>query len=646
MTVPGQTAANYALTRDAAGNIVTRAETVAGVRHDYAYSYDTLGRLTQVTKDGTVVEAYTYAGPHNARTSETNSLRGLASRVYAYDTEDHLTSAGNTTFTYDKDGFLATKTVGSQTTGYQYSSRGELSRVDLPTGTVVEYVHDPLGRRIAKKVGGTIVEKYLWQGRTRLLAVNDGSGSLKQRFEYADGRLPVAMTKGNVRYFLVYDQVGTLRAVTDGSGGVVKTVEYDSFGNVIADSAPTFAVPFGFAGGLFNTDTGLTRFGFRDYDTDVGRWTAKAPILFEGGDTDLYGYVVENPENGVDPEGTQKKTPCDPLNYIPGGGGGGGLSIGAPGGPSPSYGSSRIPGSSAPRASVPPKVYGVRDSVSPKGTPPEGYKGGRTFENDGRGGGQVLPGTDSEGNAVKYEEYDVNPYQKGIDRKQERIVIGSDGQSYYTSDHYMTFTIMKRVKLAWPASAKGLYMTNGIGFNDFKKILSTATLPYFLIAEGDVYAISDVTRKIIYDLNWSIDLRKVHGDRMKSLDDVFNEFSTAYQFPEYFGCNWDAFNECINDLDWINANAFAMLLLNFDSMMTNCELYNIQILIKILNNTCLNWKNGSEDGFQKSDTPFHIIFHSNTSQDDVYKQLFSTKSFEFLKINMTDCMQKYKLPLP
>lgn len=195
-------------------------------------------------------------------------------------------------------------------------------------------------------------------------------------------------------------------------------------------------------------------------------------------------------------------------------------------------------------------------------------------------------------------------------------------------------------------SVKELHMVNDIRFDDFKKILSAATGPYFLTAEGDAHAISDVTRKVIYDLSWSIDLRKVHGDRIKSLDDIFNEFSAVYQFPEYFGCNWDAFDECMNDLDWINSNAFAMLLLNFDSMVTNCEPHNIQVLIKILNNTCLNWKNGSEDGFQKRDTPFHIIFHSNTSYDGVYRQLFCAKGFEFLKINMIDCLQKYKLSSP
>ncbi|WP_082139893.1 RHS repeat-associated core domain-containing protein [Desulfovibrio sp. TomC] len=51
------------------------------------------------------------------------------------------------------------------------------------------------------------------------------------------------------------------------------------------------------------SDTGLTRFGYRDYDADGRRWTAKDPIGFEGGDTDLYGYVVGDTVNGVDQTG-------------------------------------------------------------------------------------------------------------------------------------------------------------------------------------------------------------------------------------------------------------------------------------------------------------------------------------------------------
>lgn len=55
--------------------------------------------------------------------------------------------------------------------------------------------------------------------------------------------------------------------------------------------------------GLRDNDTGLVRFGYRDYDPDIGRWTAKDPILFAGGDTDLYGYCLNDPINLVDPYG-------------------------------------------------------------------------------------------------------------------------------------------------------------------------------------------------------------------------------------------------------------------------------------------------------------------------------------------------------
>lgn len=62
-------------------------------------------------------------------------------------------------------------------------------------------------------------------------------------------------------------------------------------------------IPFGFAGGLHDRDTGLVHFGARDYDPTLGRWTAKDPIDFAGGETNLYGYVANDPVNGVDPRG-------------------------------------------------------------------------------------------------------------------------------------------------------------------------------------------------------------------------------------------------------------------------------------------------------------------------------------------------------
>jgi guanyl-specific ribonuclease Sa len=77
------------------------------------------------------------------------------------------------------------------------------------------------------------------------------------------------------------------------------------------------------------------------------------------------------------------------------------------------------------------------------GQPKPGYKGGQSFANDGRGGGQQLPATDNNGNPISYKEWDVNPLVKGQNRGAERVVTGSDGSSYYTDDHYRTFRKVK-----------------------------------------------------------------------------------------------------------------------------------------------------------------------------------------------------------
>jgi len=303
-TINSSSLTDWSLTRDDNGRITGKNETVDGVTSNYVYTYDPMGRLLTVTKDGSLVEEYQY-GFNGTRTYEMNTLRGISGRTFNYSAEDHLLTVDSTTYDYDVDGFLTTRTAGSDVTTYDYSSRGELLSVGLPDGTTINYVHDPLGRRIAKKVDGITTEKYVWQGLTRLLAVYDGGDNLEMRFEYADGRMPVAMTKDGSTYYLTCDQVGSLRLVADVSGNVPKKIDYDSFGNVINDTDPTVEVPFGFAGGLHDRDTGLVRFGFRDYDPDVARWTAKDPVLFAGSDTDLYGYCLNDSINRTDTSGSQ-----------------------------------------------------------------------------------------------------------------------------------------------------------------------------------------------------------------------------------------------------------------------------------------------------------------------------------------------------
>jgi RHS repeat-associated protein len=292
----------FTLTRDMAGRVTNKAEIIGGGSRSLGYAYDNNGRLIEVRENGQIVEAYTYDANGN-RLLETNQHRGIAQRAYLHSLEDHLLSAGTDTYQFDADGFLTGKSTAQGAMATVYSSRGELLSASLPDATVITYDHDPLGRRIAKKVNGAVVEKYLWKDTTTLLAVYNGSDNLVTRFNYGDDRLPLSMTHNGSTYYLLVDPIGSLRAVTDASGNIVKRVDYDSFGNILVDTNPSLSVPFGFAGGLHDRTTGLVRFGARDYDPGIGRWTARDPIDFGGGDTNLYGYVMNDPVNWVDPEG-------------------------------------------------------------------------------------------------------------------------------------------------------------------------------------------------------------------------------------------------------------------------------------------------------------------------------------------------------
>ncbi|MDA3835310.1 MAG: RHS repeat-associated core domain-containing protein, partial [Spirochaetales bacterium] len=104
-------------------------------------------------------------------------------------------------------------------------------------------------------------------------------------------------------YRIISDHLGSPRLIVDTvTGDVAQRMSYDVWGNITEDTNPGFQ-PFGFAGGIYDQQTKLTRFGARDYDAGTARWTSKDPIRFGGGDTNLYGYVLADPINLVDPSG-------------------------------------------------------------------------------------------------------------------------------------------------------------------------------------------------------------------------------------------------------------------------------------------------------------------------------------------------------
>ena len=171
-------------------------------------------------------------------------------------------------------------------------------------GIETDYIMDGQNRRVGKTVAGVLGQGFVWLDQLKVAAELDGSGNTVSRFIYATHvNAPDVMVKNGVSYMMVTDQLGSLRLVVDSTtGDVAQRMDYDAWGRVTLDTNPGFQ-PFAFAGGLYDQGTALVRFGARDYNPAVGRWTARDPALFGGGDANLYGYVVSDPINMTDPAG-------------------------------------------------------------------------------------------------------------------------------------------------------------------------------------------------------------------------------------------------------------------------------------------------------------------------------------------------------
>ena len=306
-TIPntGEEFSLLATEHDDNGRIVYTGLAIDPQAVEREYEYDNDGRLSKVICDNSIVEHYQYGKNGERLFAETSQTKP---RLFKYGQSMELLQAGEVKYMYDLQGRMVMKNDLGQVTRYSYLESGPLHEVHLPDGRRIEYTCDPLGRRIAKSINGKVIEKYLWQDLTTLLAVTDSEGLHPKVFSYDEEGNPVSMTYEGQTFFFATNQVGTIFMVADERGNEVKRIINDSFGNLLLDSGVSLDICLGFAAGLTDKDTGLVHLGYREYDPAIGRFITPDPLGVAGGDVDVYGYCLDDPINFHDRTGLAGKS--------------------------------------------------------------------------------------------------------------------------------------------------------------------------------------------------------------------------------------------------------------------------------------------------------------------------------------------------
>ena len=296
------------------------------------YTYDLLGRIQKETKTGSEDISYTYDSNNNRKEMKA----GNKVTAYKYNKNDELlrTDTLNTDteedsvviYKYDKNGNqLATVnryeipsdknantyvdidvTLGdnrlNENVVNHYNAKNQLIQT-LTKNYKVGFTYDAEGLRTSKTVNG---EKtvYVWDGDQLVMELSDG-GKVQKR--YIRGNDLVYADKGNntEKQYYVTDSHGNVVQLTDESGKVTKTYEYDSFGNEVNPDSKDDN-PFRYCGEYYDKETEEIYLRARYYQPAVGRFLTRDTYTGESDEPlslHLYTYCENDGVNAWDPSG-------------------------------------------------------------------------------------------------------------------------------------------------------------------------------------------------------------------------------------------------------------------------------------------------------------------------------------------------------
>jgi RHS repeat-associated protein len=276
---------------------------------------------TDMTKDGAgnivskVTETPASGGTVITETRTFNNLNQLTQNVVnTVTTSPYSNTTVTWTLTYDASGNLHTKSDGTNLTTYTWDEDNRLTQVSLPGGATISYTYDVAGRMLTRTDwNGT--STFVWNG-TDCTQETDYQGNVT-RYCVVNGTLMSFDRQGTV-YQIHADALGSVRKVTDPSGSVMATYDFDAWGSPLAstsDSIPNGGLEYRFVGAYgLRWDSATTLFYVRQrwYDPAVGRFVSRdsnKSLL------NTYAYALNNPTRLVDIDGSMPvDPPPNPIN--------------------------------------------------------------------------------------------------------------------------------------------------------------------------------------------------------------------------------------------------------------------------------------------------------------------------------------------
>jgi RHS repeat-associated protein len=334
------TLARYQFEHDSRGRITNIDSVFANSAWDetHAYTYDDTDQL--IAADHSLQDDEAYGWDKNGNRSGNQTFLGSTTSSTT-SANNRITSDGRYTYTYNDEGGIATRTsvANGEVHEYTYDYRMRLTTVTIKNNMSViqrtieyRYDHDNLLlRRIETPYsGGTpgtaTTNIFVHDENQIVLAfkrVGSGDPELTNRFTWGPGwdhlisdEQVTSLGSAGTVHWALQNQINSVADVVTYDVGqdettIVKHRQFDSFGNIVSDSASGVTAMFAFTGKFYDTATGLQWNINRWYAPWLGKWISEDPIGFEGGDENLGRYAGNTSPRHVDPSGLWRQVEGD-----------------------------------------------------------------------------------------------------------------------------------------------------------------------------------------------------------------------------------------------------------------------------------------------------------------------------------------------
>lgn len=156
--------------------------------------------------------------------------------------------------------------------------------------------------------------------------------------------------------------------------------------------------------------------------------------------------------------------------------------------------------------------------------------------------------------------------------------------------------------------------------------LLEATGPFFTFYEGDPEALEGALAPLASHPDHT--LHRVDGSQAQSTSRLLKAIASAMAFPDYFGMNWDALDECLTDLEWLPSRRVVLVFSQAGSVLAQ-EPEDLEVLVEILVTTAEAWAEAHEPGLPMS---FHILLQDHAEALEPWVQACMEQDIPFVRV--------------